>query len=54
VFEVLDHYLGNLGVPGFQGAAIGHIPGQVSIPVGVEAEIDAGTGTIRILESVVS
>ncbi len=54
VFEVLEHHLGRLGVPAFQGAQIGHIPGQVSIPVGIEAEIDASTGTIRILEPVVS
>lgn len=54
VFEVLEHHLGKLGVPAFQGAQIGHIPGQISIPVGIEAEIDASTGTIRILEPVVS
>ena len=54
VFEVLEHHLGSLGVPAFQGAQIGHIPGQVSIPVGIGAEIDASTGTIRILEAVVS
>ena len=54
VFEVLEHHLGSLGIPAFQGAQIGHIAGQVSIPVGVEAEIDAGLGTIRILEAVVS
>ncbi len=54
VFEVLEHHLGKLGIPAFQGAQIGHIPGQISIPVGIEAEIDASTGTIRILEAVVS
>lgn len=54
MFEVLEHHLGSLGVPSFQGAQIGHIPGQVSIPVGIEAEIDASAGTIRILEAVVS
>lgn len=54
VFEVLEHHLGSLGVPAFQGAQIGHIPGQISIPVGIEAEIDANTGTIRVLEPVVS
>ena len=53
VFEVLEHHLGGLGIPSFQGAAIGHIPGQISLPVGVEAEIDAGKGSIRMLEAVV-
>ncbi len=53
VFEVLEHHLAPLGVPAFQGAQIGHVAGQVSIPVGVQAEIDASAGTIRILEPVV-
>ena len=50
--EVLDHHFGPLGIPAFQGARIGHISQQVSIPVGIEAEIDASAGTIRILEPV--
>ena len=54
VYEVLEHHFGKLGVPAFQGAQIGHIAGQISIPVGIEAEIDASTGIIRILESAVS
>jgi muramoyltetrapeptide carboxypeptidase len=54
IYEVLEQHLGKLGVPTFQGAQIGHIAGQVSIPVGIEAEIDAGAGTIRILEPLVS
>ena len=54
VYEVLDHYLAPLGVPAFQGALIGHIANQVSIPVGIAAEIDAGAGTIRMLEPVVA
>ena len=54
IYEVLEQHLAKLGVPAFQGAEIGHIAGQLSIPVGVEAEIDATVGTIRILESLVS
>lgn len=53
VYEVLEQHLAPLGVPAFQGALIGHIAQQYSIPVGVEAEIDAGKGTIRVLEPVV-
>jgi len=52
--EVLAHHLKPLGVPVFQGAMIGHIPNQFSIPVGVQAEIDAEAGTIRILEPAVA
>ncbi len=54
VYEVLDQHLAPLGVPAFQGAMIGHIAGQLSIPVGVAAEIDAGAGSIRVLEPVVA
>lgn len=52
--EVLDQHFAPLGVPAFQGALIGHIANQFSIPVGVRAEIDAEAGTIRMLEPVVS
>jgi muramoyltetrapeptide carboxypeptidase len=37
-----------------QGALIGHVPNQFSIPIGARAEIDASAGTIRILESAVA
>jgi len=52
--EVLKQHLEPLGVPVFQGALIGHIPNQYSIPVGVRAEMDAAAGTIRILEPAVA
>ena len=54
VYEVLEHHLAPLGVPAFQGAQIGHIANQACIPVGVQAEIDAATGTIRMLEQAVA
>jgi muramoyltetrapeptide carboxypeptidase len=52
--EVLRQHLEPLGVPAFQGALIGHIPNQFSLPVGTRAEIDADAGTIRILEPAVA
>ncbi len=52
--ELLRQYLAPLGVPAFRGANIGHIANQLSLPVGAEVEIDAGLGTIRILEPVVA
>lgn len=52
--EVMDHHFRPLDVPAFQGAWIGHIAGQASLPVGVPAEIDADAGTIRVLEPVVA
>lgn len=53
VYEVLDRQFAPLGVPAFQGAMIGHIAAQVSLPMGVAAQIDADAGTIRILEPAV-
>ena len=52
--QVLKHHLAPLGVPAFQGAQIGHIADQYSMPIGVPAEIDAEAGTIRILEPAVA
>ena len=52
--EVLEQHLKPLGVPAFQGALIGHIPNQFSLPVGIPAEIDAVAGSIRILEPAVA
>jgi muramoyltetrapeptide carboxypeptidase len=52
--EVFDDHLKPLGVPAWHGAMIGHIDRQFTLPIGIEAEIDAGAGTIRLLEPAVS
>jgi muramoyltetrapeptide carboxypeptidase len=52
--DVLTRHLRPLGVPAFSGAMVGHISDQLSLPVGVRAEIDADFGTIRILEPAVA
>lgn len=52
--EVLSQHLAPLGVPAFQGALIGHVANQFSMPIGIGAEIDAEAGTIRILEPAVA
>ncbi len=52
--QVLQQHLEPLGVPAFQGALFGHIANQYSLPVGVRAEIDAGAGTIQMLEEAVT
>jgi muramoyltetrapeptide carboxypeptidase len=54
VSEVLEQHLKKLGVPAFEGALVGHIPDQFTMPVGVRAEIDATAGTIRMLEPAVA
>jgi muramoyltetrapeptide carboxypeptidase len=46
---VTDH-LAPLRIPAWHNAMIGHIPMQFTIPVGIEVEIDAAKGTIRMLE----
>lgn len=51
--EVLDHYIKPLGVPAYSGAMIGHIDNNFTIPNGIEAELDAEKGTIRMLEGAV-
>lgn len=52
--QVLDQHLGPLGIPAFEGAPFGHVADNVSLPVGVQAEIDADEGTIRLLEPAVA
>ena len=51
--QILHHYLAPLGVPAFRGANIGHVAGQLSVPVGARVEIDAEEGSIRGLEAAV-
>lgn len=49
--DVLREHIEPLGVPAYSGAMIGHISEQFTVPVGIEAEIDAGQGSIRLLEA---
>jgi len=53
VTEVLHDHIQPLGVPAWQGAMIGHIERQFTLPVGIEVEVDATAGTIRMLEPAV-
>ncbi|CCH02599.1 peptidase U61 LD-carboxypeptidase A [Fibrella aestuarina BUZ 2] len=52
--DVLATYLEPLKVPAFSGAMIGHIVDKFTIPLGINAEIDATKGTIRLLEAAVA
>ena len=38
--QLLDQYLAPLGIPAFQGANIGHVSNQLSLPVGIDVEMD--------------
>lgn len=52
--EIFDDHVKPLKIPAWQGAMIGHETPQFTMPEGVEVEIDAGAGTIRMLEAAVS
>lgn len=51
--EVIDHYIKPLNIPAYSGAMIGHISDNVTIPNGIEAEMDASNGTIKLLSPAV-
>ena len=51
--QVLEQHIKPLGVPAFYGAMIGHIVNKYTIPIGINAEIDASTGSIKLLETAV-
>lgn len=53
LMEVLNDHIGSLGVPAWYGSMIGHIADKFTVPLGIEAEIDADAGTIRLLEPAV-
>jgi muramoyltetrapeptide carboxypeptidase len=52
--EVLQDHIKSLGIPAWYGSMIGHIKDKFTVPVGVEVEIDADVGTLRMLEAAVS
>ncbi|KOX10813.1 peptidase S66 [Micromonospora sp. NRRL B-16802] len=52
VADVLGERLGDLGVPVLGGLPIGHGPGQLTVPVGTEAHLDADEGTLTVTSAV--
>jgi muramoyltetrapeptide carboxypeptidase len=49
--EIFADHIKPLGVPAWQGAMIGHSQPQWTLPLGVEVEIDADAGTLKLLEA---
>ena len=49
--QVLAEHIEPLGIPAFSGSMIGHIDQQFTIPLGIDVEIDADVGSIRMLEA---
>jgi muramoyltetrapeptide carboxypeptidase len=54
LMQVLQHHILPLGIPAWYGSMIGHIKNKFILPVGIEVEIDANTGTIRMLKPAVT
>jgi muramoyltetrapeptide carboxypeptidase len=52
--EVLTDRLGGLGIPVFYGMSFGHVTNKITIPFGIEAEIDADNLSLTFLESAVN
>jgi muramoyltetrapeptide carboxypeptidase len=52
--RVLEQHVTSLGVPAWRGAPIGHGERQLTLPIGIAAEIDADHGTIELLEPAVA
>jgi len=50
VEEVLTEFAAEVGLPAVAGAPLGHGPGQLTVPLGVAAELDADHGTLALTE----
>ncbi|MBP0005246.1 MAG: LD-carboxypeptidase [Cyanobacteria bacterium SBC] len=51
--EVVWDQIEPLGIPAWYGATIGHLEPIVTLPIGIEVELNADMGTIQILEAAV-
>lgn len=51
VGEVVDEILGRLNVPVLSGLTIGHTTDQLTLPLGIQATLDADKGTLTIEEA---
>lgn len=51
--EMLDEHLKPLKKPAYFGSMFGHVANKFTVPLGLEAELDADTGHIKLLGSAV-
>ena len=51
--QILDDIIKPLKIPAWYGAAIGHIPNKFTVPIGLDVEIDATLGQIKMLQPAV-
>ncbi|MGH9380773.1 MAG: S66 peptidase family protein [Thermoanaerobaculia bacterium] len=52
--QILRHWLQPLGVPVLSGLAFGHVPERLTLPIGLEATLDADAGTLTLDEPAVT
>ena len=53
LWDVFDDHIVPLGKPAYTGAMIGHIKDKFTVPLGIEAELNADAGTLQLLEAAV-
>jgi muramoyltetrapeptide carboxypeptidase len=51
--QVLSDHIRPLRIPAWYGSMVGHIRDKFTLPIGLPVEIDADSGTIKLLESAV-
>ncbi|MGL5060985.1 MAG: S66 peptidase family protein [Microcoleus sp.] len=51
--QVFSDIIRPLGIPAWYGSMVGHIRDKFTLPIGLQVEIDADSGTIKLLESAV-
>lgn len=49
--QVLSDHIQPLGIPAWSGADIGHVENIITLPIGMDVEIDADRGAISLLAS---
>lgn len=54
LMQVLQDRILPLNIPAWYGSMIGHIKDKFILPIGLEVEIDADAGTIKLLEAAVN
>ena len=52
--EIMEDHIKPLKIPAWSGATIGHIETILTLPIGMEVEIHADTGTIKMLQPAVT
>jgi len=51
--EVIKEHFSTLNIPVSYGSPIGHIASKWTLPIGIDVEMDAETGSLVLLESAV-